>query len=49
LLVILPNRDYVEGDPVHGRTHNLFFQDGSSTQPRAGGSRDSTRTQPTHI
>jgi hypothetical protein len=33
-LVILPNRDYVEGDPANGHTHNLFFQDGSSTQPR---------------
>ncbi len=33
-LVILPNRDYVEGDPVNGHTHTLFFQDGSSTQPR---------------
>jgi hypothetical protein len=33
-LVILPNRDYLEGDPANGHTHNLFFQDGSSTQPR---------------
>jgi hypothetical protein len=33
-LVILPNRDYVEGDPANGHTHNLFFQDGSSAQPR---------------
>jgi hypothetical protein len=33
-LVILPNRDYVEGDPVNGHTHVLFFQNGSSTQPR---------------
>ena len=33
-VVILPNRDYVEGDPVNGHTHMLFFQDGSSTQPR---------------
>ncbi len=33
-LVILPNRDYVEGDPVNGHTHTLFFQDGSPTQPR---------------
>jgi hypothetical protein len=33
-IVILPNRDYVEGDPANSHTHNLFFQDGSSTQPR---------------
>jgi hypothetical protein len=33
-VVILPNRDYVEGDQVNGHTHTLFFQDGSSTQPR---------------
>jgi hypothetical protein len=33
-VVVLPNRDYVEGDPVNGHTHTLFFQDGSSTQPR---------------
>lgn len=33
-IVILPNRDYVEGDPVNSHTHTLFFQDGSSTQPR---------------
>ena len=31
---ILPNRDYVEGDPVNAPTPILFFQDGSSTQPR---------------
>jgi hypothetical protein len=34
-LVILPNRDHVEGDPVNGHTHNLFFQDGSATAPRS--------------
>jgi hypothetical protein len=33
-IVILPNRDFVEGDPANSHTHNLFFQDGSSTQPR---------------
>jgi hypothetical protein len=33
-VVILPNRDYVEGDPVNGHTHTLFFQDGSATQLR---------------
>ncbi len=33
-LVILPNRDHVEGDPVNSHTHTLFFQDGSSTSPR---------------
>jgi hypothetical protein len=33
-VVILPNRDYVEGDPVNSHTHTMFFQDGSSTQPR---------------
>jgi hypothetical protein len=33
-LVILPNRDYLEGDQANGHTHTLFFQDGSSTQPR---------------
>jgi hypothetical protein len=33
-LVILPNRDYVEGDPANSHTHNLFFQDGSATAPR---------------
>jgi hypothetical protein len=34
-VVILPNRDYVEGDPANGHTHILFFQDGSATQPRS--------------
>jgi hypothetical protein len=33
-VVILPNRDYLEGDQVNGHTHTLFFQDGSTTQPR---------------
>ena len=33
-VVILPNRDYVEGDLVNGHTQNLFFQDGSSVQPK---------------
>lgn len=34
-VVILPNRDYVEGNSVNGHTHILFFQDGSATQPKA--------------
>jgi hypothetical protein len=33
-VVILPNRDYVEGDQVNGHTHTLFFQDGSTSAPR---------------
>ncbi len=33
-IVILPNRDYVEGDPANGHTHTLFFQDGSTSAPR---------------
>jgi hypothetical protein len=33
-VVILPNRDYVEGGPVNNHTHTLFFQHGSSTQLR---------------
>ena len=33
-VVILPNRDFAEGDPANSHTHNMFFQDGSSTQPR---------------
>ena len=33
-VVILPNRDFVEDDPANSHTHTLFFQDGSSTQPR---------------
>jgi hypothetical protein len=33
-VVILPNRDYVEGDSVNSHTHTMFFQDGSPTQPR---------------
>jgi hypothetical protein len=33
-VVILPNRDFAEGDPVNSHTYTLFFQDGSSTQPR---------------
>jgi len=33
-VLIMPNRDYVEGDQANGHTHILFFQDGSSTQPR---------------
>ncbi|MGD0110196.1 MAG: hypothetical protein ABSC06_40215 [Rhodopila sp.] len=33
-VVILPNRDYVEGDSVNSHTHILYFQDGSATSPR---------------
>ena len=33
-LVILPNRDFAADDPANSHTHTLFFQDGSSTQPR---------------
>jgi hypothetical protein len=33
-IVILPNRDHVEGDPANSHTHTMFFQDGSPTQPR---------------
>jgi hypothetical protein len=33
-VVILPNRDFAEGDPANGHTHILFFQDGSATAPR---------------
>jgi len=33
-VVILPNKDFVEGDQANGHTHILFFQDGSSTAPR---------------
>ena len=33
-VVILPNRDFVEGDPVNGHTHIMYFQDGSATSPR---------------
>jgi Transposase IS116/IS110/IS902 family len=33
-VVILPNRDDAEGDPVYGHTHILYFRDGSATQPR---------------
>ena len=32
-VLIMPNRDFVEGDPINRHTHILFFQDGSSTQP----------------
>ena len=45
-LVILPNRDYVEGDPANGHTHNLFFQDGSSTQPRPADRAPAERREP---
>lgn len=38
-VVILPNRDFVEGDPANGHTHVLFFQDGSSTAPRPAADR----------
>ena len=33
-VVILPNRDYAEGDPVNGHKHILYFQDGSVTASR---------------
>jgi hypothetical protein len=33
-VVILPNKDFVEGDPANGHTHILFFTDGTPTQPR---------------
>jgi hypothetical protein len=33
-VLIMPNRDYVEGDQANGHTHILFFADGSATQPR---------------
>jgi hypothetical protein len=34
-VVILPNRDHVEGDQVNGHTHTLFFQDGSTSASRS--------------
>jgi hypothetical protein len=33
-VVILPNRDYVEGDPANSHAHILFFQDGSTSASR---------------
>jgi hypothetical protein len=33
-VVIMPNRDFAEDDPPNSHTHILYFQDGSSTQPR---------------
>jgi hypothetical protein len=33
-VVILPNRDFVEGGPVSGHSHALYLQDGQSTQAR---------------
>ena len=33
-VLIMPNRDFVEGDQANGHTHILFFQDGSATAPR---------------
>ena len=38
-VVILPNRDFIEGDQANGHTHVLFFQDGSSTAPRPAADR----------
>jgi hypothetical protein len=32
-VVIMPNRDFAEGDPANSHTHILFFADGSPTQP----------------
>jgi hypothetical protein len=33
-VVIMPNRDFAEDDAANSHTHILYFQDGSSTQPR---------------
>ena len=33
-VVILPNRDFAADDPANSHTHAMFFQDGSSTQPK---------------
>jgi hypothetical protein len=33
-IVILPNRDFAESDPVNGHTHVLFFADGSTSARR---------------
>jgi hypothetical protein len=33
-VVIMPNRAFAEDDQANSHTHILFFQDGSSTQPR---------------
>jgi hypothetical protein len=33
-VVIMPNRDFAEDDPANSHTHILFFQDGSTVQPR---------------
>jgi hypothetical protein len=33
-VVILPNRDHAEDDPLNSHTHILYFQDGSATSPR---------------
>ncbi len=33
-VVILPNRDHAADDPMQSHTHTMYFQAGSSTQPR---------------
>jgi hypothetical protein len=33
-VVIMPNRDHVEGDAANSHTHILYFQDGMATAPR---------------
>jgi hypothetical protein len=33
-VVIMPNRAFAEDDAANSHTHILFFQDGSSAQPR---------------
>jgi hypothetical protein len=33
-VVIMPNRDFAEDDAANSHTHILYFQDGSTVQPR---------------
>ena len=48
-VVILPNRDYVEGDATNGHTHILYFQDGSATAPRPAAAPAEQRERPRKV
>jgi hypothetical protein len=32
-VVIMPNRDFIEGDTANSHTHIVYFQDGSASAP----------------
>jgi len=46
-IVILPNRDFAEGDPARGHSHLMYFADGAPAQPTQPAQPEGAPAQPT--